>query len=143
MRTIFWVAAFAALIVPPSVTGQASPMVSGYIPFTFNVAGMEMPAGEYDVLSYFSDVLLVTPKDRSDGVFVQRSVDTAVQPPQRTQLVFNKYANGKYYLSQILRSGKAELSQIPKSKEEREVITTTLHAGLRSTRVVVLAHLVR
>jgi hypothetical protein len=143
MRAMFLVTAVAALALPSIVNAQASPMVRANIPFAFNTGAVEMPAGEYDILVVFRDVLLLTPKDRSDGVFVQRSVSSPVKPLKTAQMVFNYYPNGKYFLSQIWLTNKDEVSDMTKCKEEKEIVTSTLHAGLKSTRVVVLARVAR
>jgi hypothetical protein len=56
------------------------------------------------------------------------------------RLVFNKYADDRIFLNRIvLPLASASALEVHKTKKEREMVITTLRAGLAPTKVVVLA----
>ena len=88
-------------------------------PFTFYAGNAKMPAGSYTVTQPDdnADLLLIESADGSHSVFVEYVADGSDTAPSKTEVTFNKYANGDF-LSRISVEGQNSM-QILASKAER------------------------
>lgn len=130
--------ALAALCVPLFAQGT----LEGNIPFAFELSGTVLPAGEYEV-RLAPPVMLQNKADPGWTSFVLTY--SLYQPTwdrnkEATKLVFNKYGD-RYFLAEIWSMARSH--GIPKSRQERELVTSRLVTGVRPERVVIAATLVR
>ena len=139
-RNLGWMGALALGLVG-LLNAQSSETLKAEIPFAFHVSNHEMLAGKYLVKALAPQYIRVVSAEAKDSAFVPRFAAIAVKAPGRARLVFNKYPNGRYFLSQIWHEGLTTGSEVFKSKLEREMVTSTLQAGMRPVRVVVLAYI--
>jgi len=122
---------------------SSSVTVKAEVPFAFNVGGHEMLAGDYVVASPIGGAIEVKSDDRSDGAFHVWHAVSVAEASETGRLVFNKYPNGKCFLSQIWAAGETTGKQLPKSRQEREMVSSTLRAGMTPIKVIVFAQIVR
>lgn len=128
-----------------SVPGWAEEKgLTAEVPFAFRVGEVWMMPGEYIVAPMNQSVYLVrTPDARENAVAVIHR--TGFQKAQdRAYLVFNKYEGERYFLAQIWQPGQNHGVQLMKSRREREIVTSVLHAEARvPEQVIIVARLVR
>lgn len=132
------------LVATAVAMAQQGVSLKADIPFDFYASDRLMPAGIYFVVPA-SDSDRVTyvlrPADPVPGVFVgtyQVSMKLDERPDAR--LVFNKYSEDRIFLNRIvLPNASANALEVHKTKKEREMVISTLRAGLAPTKVVILA----
>lgn len=123
------------------LNAQSSMDLSAEIPFAFNAGEHEMLAGEYTVSANSDQCLMIRNAVGDESAFLLRFRVSAAESGKTARLVFNKYPNGKYFLSQVWHEGDLTGSEAMKTKLEREMVTSTLKAGLRPMRVIIVAHI--
>ena len=111
--------AFCAVIAAMgAVTGQTSPGdVVVDVPFAFNVAGQQLPAGHYNVTSKDGFIRIFSTNKQSLFVPTHAAVRAA---SEQSKLVFHRYGN-TYFLSCIWVKGTATGQELYPSRAEREV----------------------
>lgn len=135
--------AILALLAATFANAQTTvPALRAEIPFVFEMRGATLPAGDFRIdfsedRSWFTIKSLEDSKESAIGVTF--SVALHKQSPNEAKLVFNKYGD-RYFLSQIWHPNIAR--QLPKSKQERELVTSRVVAQI-PVRVVVAAKVMR
>jgi hypothetical protein len=113
-------------------------------PFTFHVAGTTMPAGEYRVAQLSTGVTVLTLRSIEPGLagamhmFATTKKAKSAEGPR---LVFNKYSEERYFLSEVWWGDGGIV--LPKSQQEREVITTKVIASGAPERVTIAARIAK
>jgi len=133
----------AALLSVTLVNAQSgTPALRADIPFTFEMRGQSLPAGDYRVEFSF-DAAYITVKTRENGTQSVIGLTFALAPSRRSdiepKLVFNKYGD-RYFLSQVWHPN--VVRELPKSKQESELVTSRVVAQ-NPVRVVIAARLAR
>lgn len=129
---------FAAFFVS---TSHAEPRgtVTFQVPFSFVVAGKQLPAGEYVVAQSTlnsNDILSIRRVDGNEGVYVLTRAVQANDIQPDAKLVFNRYAD-QYFLSEFWTSGEDSGRKVIKSGAEQ---TLARDAGKdKAERVAVLS----
>lgn len=101
-----------------------------------------MPAGVYYVVrANDSDrnTWTLRPAEAEPGVFVSTYPASGKRTDDDARLVFNKYTEDRIFLNQIVFRGSPVALEVWKSKKEREVVVSTLRAGLQPQKLFVLA----
>lgn len=135
--------AILALLAATFANAQTTvPALRAEIPFAFEMRGVTLSGGEYRVdfsedRNWFTIKSLENASESAIGVTF--SVTLNKQTPSEAKLVFNKYGD-RYFLSQIWHPAIAR--QLPKSKQEREMVTSRVVAQI-PVRVVVAAKVMR
>jgi hypothetical protein len=115
VRIAFCAAVLAAIGL---ATGQTSPGdVVVDVPFAFNVAGQQLPAGHYLVTSKDGFIRIFT--TNKQGVFVPTHAAISGASEQ-SKLVFHRYGD-TYFLSCVWVKGNTTGKQLYPSRAEREV----------------------
>lgn len=119
------VSMFTLFAVVTSANAQLSNPVRAKIPFDFNVGDKQLPAGEYifSRLSEISDtkVMSVSSLDGRTHVFQSTLFGGQVLTPKdKSTLVFYKYGD-QYFLEHIWSGGEREGTQLPESRNERNI----------------------
>lgn len=133
---------FAALLAVALASAQSgSPAMSLEIPFAFEMSGAVLPAGQYEVT--FSDQRTWIVVREIDSKTVAAAITFGVLSDDMSEanvkLVFNKYGD-RSFLTQIWHP--LVVRQLPKSKQERELVTSRMIAR-NPVRVVIAARVVR
>ncbi|MBI4444708.1 MAG: hypothetical protein HY645_02265 [Acidobacteria bacterium] len=121
---------FPLLIVHGQFTSAeiASPRVIVDVPFSFMVGEKTLPSGEYSisrVMSLQPDSLVIRNEENfASAIFLSRPENGKVA--EETLVVFNKYPNDRYFLSEILITGLTGSSKVMESELERELKTQEL-----------------
>jgi hypothetical protein len=141
MKAYVGIALAAVLLLVVPAFGQTGTRLEGEIPFAFEMTGTVLPAGTYEVTLRMP--ILVRNADRSNYAAMTVSAPwgfpTGSDPV--VKLVFNKYGD-RHFLSQVW--GPNSYYELPKSRQERELVTSRLIAGLEKPEtVVLLARLVK
>ncbi len=140
MRTlaVALMALLAAGVANAQVGGSA---MTAEIPFVFEMSGTSLPAGEYNVtFSNGGSYIVVKEVDsKSAALAIAISLYPKDMSAENVKLVFNRY-NDRYFLSQIWHP--ALVRELPKSKQERELVTSRVIAA-NPIRVVIAARVVR
>ncbi|MCC6366969.1 MAG: hypothetical protein IT165_25905 [Bryobacterales bacterium] len=127
-------------------SAYAQDRLTAEVPFAFYVGNAKLPAGEYRVerpLANNHYLLNVRAVEEACSAFILGYGTTANKAPETAKLVFTKYADGNYFLSEIWHSDNPAGIHTFKSSRERESVTSRLVAGIRPETVVVLAKAVR
>jgi hypothetical protein len=135
--------AIAAMLSVMLVNAQSGmPSLRADIPFTFEMRGLSLPAGDYRV-DFSADRGYVTVRSQENAAEAAMGLTIGVYPNRAKEiepkLVFNKYGD-RYFLSQVWHP--SLVRELPKSKQERELVTSRVVAQ-NPVRVVVAARLVR
>lgn len=120
LRPILLALAASALLI-----GQSAPTrLAAEVPFEFEMANVKLPPGEYQ-LSDFSNLAIHVHNYAAgkDVVTLQNVLSYDSTDKNDLRLVFNKYGD-RHFLSEIWYPGLARV--LPKSKTERELVTSTL-----------------
>ena len=111
------------------------------VPFSFYVGEKLMPPGQYKIGETFSsgNRVVITSSSTNESLAVQTNRCENTLPSNGTYLIFNKYPGDRYFLSQYHQPGTRTGAVLPKSRRERETVTSKLTAGVRATQVIILA----
>jgi hypothetical protein len=123
-----------------------SSALTAEIPFAFYAGNEKLPAGEYRIerpLLSSPYLLNVRAMEERVSAFILGYGTTANKAPETGKLVFTKYADGNYFLSEIWHPENPAGIHTVKSSRERESVTSRLVAGIRPETVVVLAKVVK
>ncbi|MFN7934308.1 MAG: hypothetical protein U0R19_13340 [Bryobacteraceae bacterium] len=135
--------AILALLAATFANAQSNlPALRADIPFAFEMRGVTLTGGEYRI-DFSENRSWITVKSmenaRDSALGVTFSVTLDKKTPGEAKLVFNKYGD-RYFLSQIWHPAIAR--ELPKSKQERELVTSRVVAQI-PVRVVVAAKVMR
>lgn len=139
MRRLITAIAFVA-IATVGAHGQDPKRVQGAVPFAFYVGNTQLTAGEYDFTRAAHHVVLVRDKDWKDGVMMTTFAGTQKEFSDKPILVFRKYGEGRYFLGEIWHGGSRDGVILPKSKREKEAVSSLLITSAKPERVIILAH---
>lgn len=128
----------ALLIV--TTAGAQSNALEADIPFSFEMTGTVYPAGEYRIELREGWIVAIHRETETRGQAI-----TVGSWPGKTswgpaKVVFHQYGD-RHFLSQVEHP--YSIRQLPKSKQERELVTSRVIAQARPVRVVIAAKLVR
>src|SRR3984893_12111098 len=115
--TVFMSMLFLLSAIP--IMAQVDNRLTFQAPFAFYAGNAKLPAGSYTVTQPDdnAELLLIESADGSHSVFVEYVADGSDNPPSKTEITFNKYANTDF-LSRISVAGQNSM-QIPVSKAEQ------------------------
>jgi hypothetical protein len=122
-------------------SAQIPNALKGEIPFAFYVGDKQMPAGTYTLTMVNPAVVVVRTLDWKDGVMVLTHPSSAQKPEEGAKLLFTKYSEDRIFLKEILPSGGLIGVGIPKSRRERETVTSTVVSGVKPSTLTILASL--
>jgi hypothetical protein len=93
------------------------------VPFSFYVGQKTMPAGEYIVQPNLLGHGIVTFRSRlgKTSANIATSPDSTMQPRFNGKLVFTRYNNGEYFLTEVWSPGSTAIAKLSKTKREREI----------------------
>ena len=115
------------------------------VPFAFHVGGKQLPAGEYSVDGQqHVGAILVSPVGHDGGgafVFTNAIGNSHGLAPATAALVFNKYGDSDFFLSQAWSSNWPSGLEALKSRAERAYVSGKLTAHLKPVNVSVVASL--
>jgi hypothetical protein len=114
------------------------------VPFAFHVGGKQLPSGEYLVQGQAnSGAILVSALGRGGAAFVLTyGIGNPHRPkPSTATLVFNKYEDRGYFLSQVWSGNWPNGLEAFKSPTEREYVSSKVTAYLKPEKVSVVASL--
>ena len=123
------ITAIALLIAATFITaGKAIAQdyaVQATIPFSFNVNGKQLPAGNYRLGTDMTSSRILTISDRTQHASaLAMAMPAAEQKHKSNQLVFHKYGD-QYFLCEI-RSQESSLNvELPTSKQEKRAKAET------------------
>ena len=139
ITSVFLLAAAAIAIAASSAPVQVN------IPFAFYAGDRLLPAGEYVTFPAAQVIIGIRGIDNpSAGAFLPFAHGVESKETKDVAgLVFNKYGDDLYFLSQIWQPMDTVGLEVGKSKKERELVSSRVISGMRPTRVIVLAHVVR
>lgn len=110
------------------------------IPFSFNVGGETLPAGDYTVEPHWSASnvwALRSSEANKTTLFLTIAVWTA-DPQEETQFVFNKYGD-RYFLARIWTAGRNTGRELSMPRVERELGKNTIERETVALTVAVAA----
>ena len=118
-----------------SVVAQSKPPIKVNVPFNFVAGAKTLPAGEYQVHTEQSNVVLIQSMDSKSNMNLIAHSAQDRQMDGVAALRFNRYGD-RYFLSEVW-TGSDVGRQLPKSRAEKEQIaalpthqgTVTLAAG--------------
>jgi hypothetical protein len=117
------------------------------VPFAFHVGGTQLPAGEYSVQGQGhsnSGAVLVSAIGHSGGgafVLCNRVGKTSGPTPSTATLVFHKYGDSEYFLSQAWSGNWSNGLAVLNSRAERKYVNGQHTAHLKPVNVSVVASL--
>lgn len=123
-----------ALLLCLPAFGQLDIRMRAEIPFPFELSGTVLPAGDYNIKLYPLP-LIQNEYPRLGAAFFVSNPWGLGGGYEQARLVFNRYGDRRF-LSQVYTP--VNLYQLPKSKQERELVTSRVVAGLRGPEVVVV-----
>jgi len=121
--TMFMSMLFLLTAIP--IMAQVDNRLTFQAPFAFYAGNAKLPAGSYTVTQPDdnAELLVIESADGSHSVFVEYLPDQSDNPPSKTEITFNKYANTDF-LSRISVQGQNSM-QILTSKAERNAAKGT------------------
>lgn len=134
-RTLISIAASLGCLILPSTALLAQSATYTYdIPFSFNAAGIQMPAGHYLVTPESTTVGLL--RGQGHSMLFQRTPQLNAKP-RAAHLTFHKYGDA-YFLREVWgQSGQG--NTVKESAREREIRQTEQQARIHSKSVLVAA----
>jgi hypothetical protein len=133
-------AGFAIILCATSAWGQTK-ILTGDIPFPFHIGDKHFAAGNYDVRigePYGGMVKVVSRTNVAGSASVYVGNDSRQnRTTLQSKLVFNKYGEQEYFLSQVWHPFRADSMKARRS--EHELVTSRLITGLRPEKVVIWA----
>lgn len=134
-RTLIYIAATLGCLTLPSVALMAQSSGWAYdIPFSFNAAGIEMPAGHYLVTPESNQIGVL--RGQGHGIAFQRGPQLGAKP-RAAHLTFHKYGDA-YFLREVWdQTGQG--NTVSESAREREIRQTEQQARLHPRTVLVAA----
>lgn len=110
------------------------------IPFGFSVGDTLLPPGEYDVRKIDqTDFLFIRQADGQHPVLRLVLPAGGGERAARNELVFRRYGDNRYFLGEVRQAGQLRTAWLPKSKTEKEAVTSTLVTSVKPAEVVILA----
>lgn len=139
MKRLIAACAMAVGVATASYAQTSLPLVAD-IPFAFYVGDAQMSAGEYRVEKLSGHWMIkVVSVDGSEAAMRLVFGSDAKETPKTHALIFRKYGEDRYFLGEIRHEGERVGTEVPRSKKEREAVTSTLVSSTRPTTVMILA----
>ncbi|HZQ55827.1 MAG TPA: hypothetical protein VFB14_26750 [Bryobacteraceae bacterium] len=134
-RTLIYIAATLGCMTLSTAALMAQSSAAAYdIPFSFDAAGIQMPAGHYLVTPESNDVGLL--RGDGHGMLFQRTPQLNAKP-RAAHLTFHKYGDA-YFLREVWdQSGRG--NTVRQSPREHELRQTIEQARVHSQTVLVAA----
>lgn len=130
-----------ALIFCTANTWAQSTILKGDIPFAFHVGGQHFTPGTYEIRTGtpFPNAFTLRLLEQNDHQIVRLFFEDRLQSPAapQSQLIFNRYGQDEYFLSQVWSSLHPNTMMLPHSKHE--VVTSTLVTATAPEKVVIRA----
>lgn len=104
------------------------------VPFGFHARDVMLPAGDYTITKPMVQTLMIRHENRHDAVLALARPEIGSGEPR---LVFAKYSEDRIFLREVWHAGNGLV--LPKTRMERELVTTRLISGGRPTTIVILA----
>ncbi len=127
----------AAMMVLALPALQAQSAVVAYVPFSFHVGDKAMPAGNYQARSNSDTLETLQNRDSDAAAFLLKAVRIQARHEQQAKLVFEK-CGSQYFLSQVWDGAGDTGIQLPRSKQEKELLLGA-NASADSPEMIVLA----
>lgn len=108
--------------VASTVIAQGQGVVRAKIPFSFNVAGKSMPAGEY-LINKTGQSSLFLIRGESKAAYVLTNSKNSTKSVDKTKLVFRRYGD-QYFLGQMWSRGESSGVTFPVTGAERKIINS-------------------
>jgi hypothetical protein len=92
------------------------------IPFDFNVEGKTLPAGDYEVRRINdepTELLIQNVNHRRDETMFQTEPLDAPRIPNHSLLVFHRYGENGYFLSEVMTAGEQTGEELRPTRAER------------------------
>jgi hypothetical protein len=108
------------LLSAASVYGQT---VKADIPFSFHAANQSLPAGEYEISTRntVANVIVVRNTTGKQSLAAMTNKAPSNQTSDVSKLIFRRYGD-QYFLAQIFVAGRAEGTELIKTKAERRLL---------------------
>jgi hypothetical protein len=92
------------------------------VPFSFSAGKTTFPAGQYELksLGIEGNILAISGLDSKAGALVIVNSNHAVEPANRTKLIFHRYGR-QYFLSEVWVEGNTSGQLLPPPSREREI----------------------
>ena len=109
---------------------QSAQSIKADVPFDFTAGDKTIPAGTVflQAQGLTNGALWIANRDAKVNTYVVPMHTQALDPSERTVLVFHKYAD-RYFLARVDRSGSAEGYQLQQTKVEKELRAKNKNAG--------------
>lgn len=122
MKRAMLVLALMLVSTGAALAQLASTRITAQVPFGFVVGDKAVPAGEWTVSSGpMYGALLIKNRDASIGLLSLPQMDESKKPAGSCVLVFHRYNNNRYFLSEIKVEGSTIAYRLPQSKAEAEL----------------------
>ena len=130
LKALVMMAAVAAVVVPAAARGADA--VRANIPFEFTVAGVTLPAGNYQFENHnMPQAMVVGSLDQQARVMVvARPAYAPASARVESRVVFNRYGN-RCFLAEFWSASNGQGTRVSKSRQERE-------ASLKASAHIVL-----
>ena len=138
IKGVLPLAGFAIIFCATSAWGQTK-ILRGNIPFDFHIGEQHFSGGDYEVVidMPFEDTCTLRSSTGEHGaVGICLSDQTQNRASNQSRLVFNRYGEHEYFLSEIWHPLKENSLKLRQSKHE--VVTSKLIAGIQKPEKVVI-----
>lgn len=132
---LLWLAVPALMVACSTAAAGGDFRLTVDVPFDFYIGQQPMPAGTYDATRVLGEVVEFrhVTTGATGGVRVLRityPTERATNSPDAPAVVFRRYKNGRSFLGEVWREPEVGGYRLPKSKLEREAVTSTIqHAA--------------
>lgn len=146
MKTNLLILGLLAVLLAGLAYGQITIPLTANVPFPFYVGDKAFPSDRYSLSFPGYGLAAVETSDGKEKVFATFNGGATLENGKAAdtcQLVFTRYPNGRTFLRQIWHAGAVAGKELPKTRFERESVTSTFRAGLRPVNVTVIAYMRR
>lgn len=128
MKKLMMVLALTTAVAAGAFAAEGN--LKANIPFDFKAGNTALPAGAYAIqVTSMPNTLLIVNRQTGERLFL-RTIPTKVGSYETPRLVFNKYSDGRVFLSQIRATAWSSGMELPKTKLERELMSNSSPASL-------------
>lgn len=111
----------AALVTAGGAMAQGH-AVRATVPFDFTVGDRTLPAGTYEIWSSSTNLVEIQNRGTHAAMLITISYDSH-ESRNGSKLVFDKYGDHQYFLSEILCSSASINASLPPTKSEKQART--------------------
>lgn len=134
------IAGIAFFVCGMAAQAQSSTRMEGTVPFAFYVGNEQLAAGEYTFTSPTHHVVLARDLAWKEAAMLVGFTGTKAEVQETATLVFRKYGEGRYFLGEIWPAGSTAGVILPKSKREKEAVSSLLITSAKPEKVIIFAH---